>query len=191
MHLFVSLAAPRRRMPITALLLAAMGSLGSTGCDKAAQLAGEAKQAVSTGVEQAKQTAGIVGSVELQLDHPVSVKSCYAHLIRLTGWPTVLNITSYQDSGAESFPSFLLRAEPQLADPAALVGARIAAEVYLQESPAGPVWHTTEAAPAQIAITSATADSLSADLEGLLVNSDTGTTRQFTGKLSGSLKIAP
>jgi len=189
---------PARSLLIEILTVAGLASLGSIGCDKVSELAGEAKQAVSTSVEQVKQTAeqvkqaaGVVGSVELQLDHPVSAKSCYVHLIRLNGRPTVLQVSSYQDAGAESFPSFFLRAEPQQADPAALAGARIAAEVFVQETPEGPVWHTTVAAPAQIAITSATADSLNADLQGLLVNSDTGATKEMTGKLSGSLTIAP
>jgi hypothetical protein len=174
-------------------LLVGLASVAiAAGCDKVSKLAGQAteqaQQVVSNAVEEIKQTAGAAGSVELQLEQPVTAKCCYASLLKVNGRPTVLQVASYSDPSGESFPSFFLRATTEQSDLAALVGSAIPAEVYVQAEADGPIWHSTADQPAQIVIRSAAADEFAADLQGVLVNSGSGATREVTGKLSGSLK---
>jgi hypothetical protein len=173
-------------------LIAGVLAAAAAGCDKVSKLAGEAtqqaQQAVSNAVEDVKQSAGAAGSVELQLDAPVTAKGCYASLLQVSGRPTVLQVASYRDPSGESFPSFFLRAQTDQAEPAALVGLAIPAEVYVQAEANGPIWHTTADQPAQIVVRSLAADGFAADVQGVLVNSGTGATQPVTGKLSGSLK---
>lgn len=179
--------------------VAAILALGfGSGCDKVPSLE-EAKQAVTGGVEQAKQAVtnttevvkqatGGAGTIELTLDAPVTASGCYAALYSFSdGRPSVVQITSYNDPAAESFPSIFLRAETTAKAPAELQGQKLSAKAFVQENPGGPVW-SADTKPLELTIASADDTNLTAEFTGTLEQLGTSQSKPITGKLNGSFK---
>lgn len=166
------------------------------GCNKVPSLE-DAKNAVTGGMEQAsqvventtevvKQTTGGAGAIELQLNSPVKSSGCYAALRSFSdGRPSVVQITTYNDPSAESFPSVILRATTTAKSPADLNGQKLSAKAFVQENPDGPVW-SADAKPLELTISTADDASITAEFSGALENVNTGETKPTTGTLNGS-----
>jgi hypothetical protein len=183
-----------KRMSFLAMATMAVGF--GIGCDKVPSLE-DAKKAVTGGVEQAtqvventteavKQTTGGAGAIELQLDAPVTASGCYAALYTFSdGRPSVVQITSYNDPTAESFPSVMLRAQTSAKAPGDLSGQKLSAKAFVQENPDGPVW-SADAKPLELTISAADATNIVAEFSGTLENVGSGESKATRGKLSGS-----
>lgn len=179
------------RATCAALLLALFAS-----CDKVPSF-DEAKKAVTGSVDQATQTVqnatedvkqitGAAGTIELQLDSPVKSTGCYAALhVFSDGRPSVLQITSYNDPSGESFPSMILRAETKAKSPSELKGQKLLAKAFVQESDKSPVWQAVET-PLDLTVSAADDALIAAQIQGSLINVESGKTKQTTGTLSGS-----
>ena len=149
------------------------------------------KNKVTGGVEAVKQTVDVAGNIELQLDKPLRTSGCYAApLLQAAPRPNVLQVTSYDDPAAESFPSVFLRAKVQQQTPESLSGQKVPAQIFVQHDPQGPVWQSPDDAAAQLTIAKADAQSFSGQFDGVLVNLESGEHQQVSGKLSGSFAPA-
>jgi len=148
------------------------------------------KEAVSQTTEAVKEHTSLAGSIELTVDKPLKTGRCYLALVSLTsGRPGILQMTSYQNAGDESFPSVFFRAEVSAAELAELVGQEVAGQLYVQAVKDGPVWHSADDRPVRVAITSAADGSIEGEVRGGdLVNTDTGQSNSVTGKFAGSLQ---
>jgi hypothetical protein len=166
------------------------------GCDKVPSLE-DARNAVTGGVEQAgkvventtevvKQATGGAGAIELQLDVPVTTSGCYAALYTFSdGRPSVVQITSYNDPAAESFPSVMLRAETSAKSPGELNGQKLSANAFVQQNPDGPVW-SADAKPLELTISAADDTRITAEFSGTLEKLGATETKTTSGKLNGS-----
>ena len=180
-------------------VMAAFVAAWLAGCDKVPSFE-DAKKSVTGAVDQAtqvventnesvKQATGAAGSIELQLDAPVTSGGCYPVLYIFSDRrPSVLQITSYNDSSAESFPSMMLRAETQAKTPAELNGQKLSAKAFVQENNDGPVWQAIDK-PLELTISAADDTSMTASFSGSLENVEDGKSKETTGTLSGSFPI--
>lgn len=171
---------------------------GKQGIDQGVQ---KAQQSLNEGMAQAKDSAAtaagtaqeklqLAGSIALGTDGSFKTSGCYARFIAPTaGRPGVLKIQSYRDGASEEFPSVFLRATVAAAEPAALVGQTVDAQMFAQAQSDGPVWFAGAAAPVKIKIVSVDKGQLVAEIvEGTLVHSEGGTNVLAVGKIEGSLQ---
>ena len=146
------------------------------------------KQAVTNQVESVRQTADAAGSVQLELDAPVTASGCYGRLTAASGGrPAVLTIASYNSPSNEAFPSFFVQAQTKATSSAQLVGEPIDAVAFVQETKDGPVWHSPDGKSVKLAIAAAADGLLSGQVTGVLINTDTGAEKQISATFSGSL----
>jgi hypothetical protein len=192
---------PRTSWP--ALTLVVLACL--TGCskEKISELVDQAKEQVSENVDKASQAIqqkaktasdaaqqqlGLAGSMEFTLDEPVKTKGCYAAFIAgIGGRPSVLQLRSYPSVAQEAFPSALVQAEVETGSLADLVGKTVAAQTFVQAEPSGLVWHTVGGEPMQLTIKTVADKQLIAELTGVAINTATGQTAPFSGKIDGYL----
>lgn len=177
------------------LIACALGWLA--GCDKIPTSLEDAKKAVSGGAEQAtqavenvtetvKQTTGAAGGIELQLDAPVKTSGCYAALYTFSdGRASILQVTSYNDPSAESFPSMIFRAETTAKSPGELAGQKLSAKAFVQENQNGNIWKADDK-PLELTVSTADDATLGAAVTGTLVNVVSGATKDTSGTLNGS-----
>lgn len=138
------------------------------------------KQAVTNQVESVRQTADAAGSVQLELNAPVTASGCYGRWIAANGGrPAVLTIASYNSPSNEAFPSFFVQAQTKATSAAQLVGEPIDAVAFVQEAKDGPVWHSPDGKNVKLAIAAAADGMLSGQVTGVLVNTDTGAEKQI------------
>ena len=70
-----------------------------------------------------------------------------------------------------------------------LVGQQVAGELYVQAVQEGPVWHSPDGQPVEVAITSVSDGAVEGEVRaGSLVNTDTGQSIPVTGKFNGALQ---
>ena len=179
--------------------MAAFVAAWLAGCDKVPSLE-DAKKSVTGAVDQAtqvventnetvKQATGAAGSIQLQLDAPVTSSGCYPMLYVFSdGRPSVLQITSYNDPTAESFPSLILRAETKAKSSAELSGQKLSAKAFVQENKDGPVWQAIDK-PLELTISAADEKTITALFSGSFENVEDGKSKETTGTLSGSFPI--
>lgn len=80
--------------------------------------------------------------------------ACYAVLVGPgTSRPSVLQITTYDQPEAESYPSVYLRARASAAKWADLAGQQLEAELYAQLGPGDAIWRSTPAHPVILQVT--------------------------------------
>ena len=169
-------------------MFATLAAVDLGGCDKAMNAVNEVQQTVTNRVEEVKQVAAVAGNIQLQVDNKsIQTTGCYGTTYRLeTPLQSVIQVTSYNDPSAESFPSFFARAF--VADVADIApGKQLEAQVYLQENPNGSVWETPPGEPAELKITSVANGVFEAEIAGAMANSDDGVRKNVSGTLSGSL----
>jgi len=154
------------------------------------QVTEQVKDKVNQTAEIVKEQASLAGSLELKLDQSLKTGRCYASLQPLAqGRPAVLVITSYQSPGDETFPSAMLHAEVSAATPQALVGQKVPARLYAQTVADGPVWHSPDGEPVQLAITAADEKTVSGQIvAGKAVNTDAARATDVTGKFVATLR---
>ena len=98
-------------------------------------------------------------------------------------------VLRYQTAGDESFPSVFFRAEVSAGELGELVGQQVAGELYVQAVQEGPVWHSPDGQPVEVAITSVSDGAVEGEVRaGSLVNTDTGQSIPVTGKFNGALQ---
>ena len=150
----------------------------------------QVQQKIVRAAEPVKEETGLAGHFELELDEPVKAGRCYAVLVSFpSGRPAVLQLSSYQEPGDETFPSVFLRVEVSAGTVAELLGQELPATLYVQTGPEGPVWHSPDERPVEFTITAADDTSVEGEvLGGTLVNTHTGQEVAVTGKFSGSLR---
>jgi hypothetical protein len=168
------------------------------GCEKAQEMFGSAKEAATTGVQQAtqavenatetvRQTAGVAGTMQLTLDGPVQTSGCYATLHAFSdGRPNVLQITSYNNPSAEAFPSVILRATTKSKSLEELAGETISAQCFVQTSADGPIWQATDK-PLKLEISLSDGSVVEAAVSGTLTNVQTGDTKEISGTVTGNV----
>lgn len=186
-----------KSFPLFVILMIAVALGWLAGCDKISSSIDDAKKAVTGGAEQAtqavenvtetvKQTTGAAGQIELQLDAPVKATGCYAALYSFSdGRPSVLQITSYNDPSAESFPSIIFRAQTTAKAPAELAGQKLSAKAFVQEVKDGDIWKTGDK-PLELSISTADDAAINATVAGALVNVVSGASKDTSGTLNGS-----
>jgi hypothetical protein len=150
----------------------------------------QVQQKVTQTVETVKEQANLAGSLELTLDQPIKTGRCYASLFQLSeGRPSVFQITSYQSTTDENFPSAMLRAEISQTTLTALVGQKVSAQVYLQSVANGPIWHTQHDQPVELSITAADDKSVSGEVvSGKVINTDSGQSVDVKGKFTAAVR---
>ncbi len=148
------------------------------------------KRQVVTTVRQVKEEVQLAGEIELSLNPPVKTGACYTSLIVVDAQrPSVLQVTSYSDSGNEKFPSVFMRAMVPSTSAAELAGKTVAAQMYVQHKKDGPIWHSLAPEHAQLRIDEAAGGSIKATVVGgQLVSTETGEAMDVAGSFSGSLK---
>lgn len=180
----------------TPMILSAAALVWLAGCskeemadvfDKGMQ---QVEETVAKTTELVKEQADLAGHFELTLDGPVKTGRCYVSLISFpSGRPGVLQISSCKQSGDETFPSLFLRAEVSAGTLAELAEEKLAAQLYVQAEPEGPVWHSPDDQPVELTISTAGDTSVEGQLlRGSLINTDTGQSVAVTGKFIGSLQ---
>lgn len=184
------------RAAATWMLVTLLAIAGLVGCEGEISMpsVADVKQAVtdtvSSGVEVAKQTANAAGNIEVQIEGtPVSTSGCYAAVYPQSGGrPNILQVKSYHDSSAESFPSFFFRGHLTQRAPGELVGQTITGKVYVAAAKDGELWQTPEDQPGQLTVSTVDGDKFSGELRCALVSSVSGQRKESTAKLSGSIK---
>jgi hypothetical protein len=148
------------------------------------------RQTVEQGVEEVKQSANLAGDIQLTLNPPVQTKACYTKFFFVDAdRPAVLQICSYPSAEAEKFPSVCMRALVQASSAAELAGKTVSAEVFVQPSSQGPVWHSRGPGHVQLQIEEVSDDSIAGKiLGGQLVSTESGQPIDVTGTFSGSLR---
>ncbi len=105
----------------------------------------ELEQTVRRVTKKAEQVAQPVSNMEFQLGPEGSHRTgaCYAQLLSAgsTG-AAVLQLTTYEQAEAETFPSLFLRARVSAASWADLAGQQLEAELFAQLRPDDSVWHS-------------------------------------------------
>ncbi len=184
-----------RYLAVPICLLAALALAVGCGEDMSVEKAvdqgvEQVAQRAARAVEHVKQKANLAGQMDLDLNPPVQVKACYASLVVVgTDRPAVLQVRSYPDPQAELFPSVLIRAPVQVASAAELVGTTISAQVFVQPSEDGPVWHSRGPDFVQVRIDEAADGAFKGTfVGGQLVSTETGEAMDVTGSFSGSLQ---
>jgi len=174
------------------LLTAAAGGL--LGCEKAKEDVKKQVQStvqrtqtqVKKTVEVVKQQANIVGSIELALKEPLSIKACYATLAVLPPpRQGILQLTSYKVPDQESFPSVFLRAPVDVGSPEELAGRTVRAQMYVQFQSGGAVWYTPPEGLVEVTIQSVEQQAVTAELTGgTIVNAQTKERIDVKGKMT-------
>ena len=101
----------------------------------------------------------------------------------------VFQLSAGGEAGSESFPSAFLRAEVSAGTFAELVGKTLKGELYVQTQADGPVWHSPDGQPVEIAITQAADASVEGQLvRGTLISSETGESVSVTGKFQAAVR---
>jgi hypothetical protein len=192
-------------------LLAAL--LGATGCsqEKVNELVNQAKQQAAESAEQARQALdqqakaaseaassagnqaqqqlGLAGSMQFALESPITTKGCYvAFLPGSEGMTAVLQLRSYPAVDQEAFPSALVQAQVDVSDISRLAGQTIPAQVFVQATSNGTVWHTVGVEPAQLTIEAVTGKQITAAIAGHAVNTATGQSVPLAGTFDGHLE---
>ncbi len=171
-----------------------LAALAIAGCNKPVEEAinntvGQATQVVQQTVENVKQEAHLVGSIDLATNPPIAAKACYAKLIVIgDGRPNVFRLASYKSVDLEQFPSIMLQAQVNAQSLSALQGQTVQADVFAQPQDNGPVWHSPDSSPASITISAMDDKSLTCTLSGPIVNSDTGEESNVSGKFVAMLE---
>jgi hypothetical protein len=185
----------KRRLGYAVCVLALASQIG---CEKVQEMFGSAKEAANTGVQQAtqavenaaetvRQTAGVAGTMQLTLDGPVQASGCYATLNAFSdGRPSVLQITSYNNPSAESFPSVILRATTKSKTLDELAGETVSAQCFVQTSADGPIWQASDK-PLNLEISLSDGSVVEAAVSGTLINVQTGDSKEISGTVTGNV----
>jgi hypothetical protein len=181
--------------------LAAVGLAGVllAGCDNMSDLrirkaaderAARAARQVSGVVEKVQKVVKPTGSLELTLDGPIKTRACYATLILSHSTrPAVLQLTSYENESAETFPSVMIRAEVVAAAPADLRGQSVVAQLFAQTTKDGPIRHTERGGGVELKIVEVSSDTITGEIVmGSVANTDTGQSIDITGKFTAILR---
>jgi len=184
------------------------------GCSKddLNNLANKAKNAVSEGSAQVKDTVGeqvdsakntivgakaeveqqlnMAGSIKLNVGSKVQTTACYVHLLKQgSGRPTVLQFRSYRDAESESFPSIFLQAQVQAASAAELANQTVQCRLFVQLEEHGGVFFAEANTPVELRIISVEENLVKAVLgRASLLDTATGNMVTTTGQFEGVLQ---
>jgi hypothetical protein len=175
-------------------LFSALAVCAPGGCDSLElpdavnETVGKAKQAAIESVKSIKQQITATGTIELEIDEAVKTEACYAYYRSLPeGRPSILQIKSYQDEGAEFYPSVFVHAEVSVSSPEQLNGQTFQAMLFVQTEEEGPLWCSSRDSPVELKIISVTGDAFIAEItRGKVVNTQTQAESEVSGKLTGT-----
>lgn len=144
-----------------------------------------AKEQASQVNTQAQQQLNLVGSCELALDTPLTIKAAYVTLIPAgAGRPAVLQFKSYVKPQDETPPSFLLQSPVNVGTLAELAGQTVQGQIWIQADGAGNLW-SGKAEPIELKIVSLDDKQLQAEFAGgTLRNVLSGAEAAAAGKLT-------
>lgn len=172
----------------------ALSAMAIAGCNKPVEetinnTVGQATQVVQQTVENVKQEANLVGSMELATNPPIAAKACYAKLFVIDdGRPNVFRLASYKSDELERFPSIMLQAQVNAESLSGLQGQTVKADVFARTQDNGLIWHSPAGSPASITISAIDDKSLTCTLSGPIVNSDTEEESNISGKFIAMLE---
>jgi hypothetical protein len=146
-------------------------------------------QTVTNAAQGVKQTFQLAGSLDLELAGPIKTSGCYASLTSIPGRSTILQLTSYNDPSAETFPSVLIWAPVTVQTPAELVNQTVVAQMFVQRDPQAAPWQTAAGKSVNIKFT-AFEGVLVGQIEagGMLTDVGNGSQAPVSGKIQATLK---
>lgn len=141
-----------------------------------------------TNAAQAVQ-ATITSELALELAGPLKT-TCYASLTSIPGRPTVLQITSYADPAAETFPSVLIWAPVAANAPADLLNQTVQAQMFAQRDANSAPWQTPPGQAVSIKFTALQGSVLVGQIEAgaTLMDVSNGSRVPVTGRIQATLK---
>lgn len=147
-------------------------------------------QTVTNAAETAKQVMRLSGGLELELSGPIKTSGCYASLTSIPGRPTILQITSYNDPTAETFPSVLIWAPVAAQAPAELLNQTVQAQMFAQRDAQAAPWQTAAGKAVAIKFTGLEGNVLLGQIEAGATLTDVGNGSQapVSGKIQATLK---
>ncbi len=177
-----------RRIVVLGMLLSLVGCGGSQSPFAPIEGRGKAPPPPVPPKANTTRPQNIHTSIKLTLDGPVVARKCHASLATgMPGRPDILQMTSYEGAGRESFPSILLRAEVTATSLASLNGLKVPAELFVQQKAEEPVWCCLPGQPVEIEIYETDDTKISVEvLRGELTNTSTGQSVKVTGDLKGA-----
>jgi len=148
------------------------------------------KKAVEETVKDVQESVSPTGGIELILDEPVKTDACQAlFILSPSPRPTVLQLTSYENPDAETFPSVLIRAVVVAGAPADLSGKTVAAQVFVQTATDAPVWHTEPGQGVELTISEVSSTTIRGNISaGTMTSTATGQGMDVTGTFTGILR---
>ena len=151
------------------------------------QVVEKAQAAVNDTTAQAKEKLQLSGKIEVASATPLAAVACYARFIPAHDERSaVLQLQSYRDASAETFPSIFARATVGAESAARLVGQTIEIQLFAQAQANGPVWFSSSEAPVHFKVTAADDQQISGEfLDGQLQRTDSPETTAVAGSATG------
>lgn len=170
-----------RALAISAAILAC----GGCNSDSLTKDLGDAVKSVQDSVSTA--TGAVSGSIELSLDPPLHLETCFARFTPPSyDRPGVLELTSYEDPSGESFPSVYLRIETEGRLAEDLVGQSVPATLFIQRNSNGDLWHTDLNEPPQIMVVGVNSSLVTCEIaEAAMVRAGFEKTATVSGRIVG------
>lgn len=154
----------------------------------AQQVSQDVTGAAQSVTDKASQTLEMAGTMKLTVDKPLDLPACYASFSRVdAAGAGVLQLKSYRDAQGEACPSVLVHASCSASTLAEMKGQTLAAQMFVQLEPNGPLW-TATTQPVSLRITAVDGNLIRAELAGgSLTHSATGATQTVAGTFEGVL----
>lgn len=151
------------------------------------QVVEQAQAAVNDTTAQAKEKLQLSGKIEVASATPLAAAACYARFVPAHGERSaVLQLQSYRDATAESYPSIFARAIVSAESAAKLVGQTIEIQLFAQSQANGPVWFSNSDAPVHFKITAVDDQQIVGEfIDGQLQRTDSPETTAVTGGATG------
>lgn len=175
---------------LTLLLLAGCGGSVPVPKVEIPKVVQNLPQTVTNAAQSVKQTMQLAGGLELELSGPIKTSGCYASLTSIPGRPSVLQITSYNDPSAETFPSVLIWAPVAAQAPAELLNQTVQAQMFAQRDAQASPWQTAAGKAVSIKFTALEGSMLIGQIEagGTLTDTGNGSQAPVSGKIQATLK---
>jgi hypothetical protein len=157
--------------------------------EKAKDIQQNMTAASQSATDTVKEELKLAGKLELTVDQPVKTSACYASFTHVkAAHAGILQLQSYRDGPQESFPSVVVRAQSSAAAVSELAGQTLAAHLFVQSQPNGPIWFT-QSELVQLKVTSVDRQTIQAEIvSGTLAHSGSGTTQAVAGTFQGVLQ---
>jgi hypothetical protein len=147
----------------------------------------QATQAVENVTESVRQTAGTAGTMQLSFGGPIQTSGCYAKLFTFADdRPSVLQITSYNDPSAESFPSIIFRGATKAKRIEELGVKTLPVSGFLQAKADGPIWKSDQGS-LSLDVVIGEGDELQGIVSGKLTNVQTGESKELSGTITAQM----